>query len=280
MRVAQGWLLLSIAAAPYAAATRVSGVKLSGDGNLDGVIDPRVANAPPRAVDPQTCPAVTPRACVLSDTVPAWRSWLGWWRFDLGDCTALDLGSSGLGDRAALALASALAFDGHVVHGGVLMPAKAVSRRRCREGGIQQLSLFNNSIGDAGVAALASAISRHAVLTTLNLRANAIGPEGALALAAALEHNDALETLDVSENAIATRGALALAAALAEGKNARLRYLSAALNGVAVEGRIALANAVKQSATLQTVVHTHRHEALANWDSHELAGEGGGTQAQ
>ena len=186
MRVAQGWLLLSIAAAPYAAATRVSGVKLSGDGNVDGVIDPRVANAPPRAVDPQTCPAVTPRACVLSDTVPAWRSWLGWWRFDLGDCTALDLGSSGLGDRAALALASALAFDGHVVHGGVLMPAKAVSRRRCREGGIQQLSLFNNSIGDAGVAALASAISRHAVLTTLNLRANAIGPEGALALTAEL----------------------------------------------------------------------------------------------
>ena len=275
-----------------ALATRISGVKLGGDRGEDAVVDPRM-NAGARAATPergaddaQTCPAVAQKACGLSDIVPTWRIWLGLWRFELGECTMLDLGQHALGDRATVALATALAFDGHVTvegRGGALYPAAEVGR--CREGGVQQLSLFNNSIGDVGAAALAGVIARNGVLLTLNLRANAIGEKGALALGAALLHNVALTTLDVSENAIGTRGALALAAALTPGAGSsaynpgtQLRYLSAALNGVAVEGRIALADAVKKSSVLQTVVHTHKLEALQNWNNAALSGEGGGVQ--
>ncbi|CAO3568679.1 unnamed protein product [Mortierella alpina] len=52
-----------------------------------------------------------------------------------------------------------------------------------------RLNLYNNSIGDAGVKALAEAFKTNNTLTTLDLQSNSIGSDGAKALAEALKTN-------------------------------------------------------------------------------------------
>ena len=85
------------------------------------------------------------------------------------------------------------------------------------EGGATELDLGRKWLGDAGAAALATALrsGAGAELTTLRLSANDIGPQGALALADALAaHGGALTALDLTDNRIGATGAAAIARAL------------------------------------------------------------------
>ena len=80
---------------------------------------------------------------------------------------------------------------------------------------LRHLDLCDNEIGDAGVAAIASALITHPALTTLVVRANEVGDAGATALAAGLRSNGALRELDLGDNNVSGRGAVELLCALA-----------------------------------------------------------------
>ena len=80
---------------------------------------------------------------------------------------------------------------------------------------LRHLDLCDNEIGDAGVAAIASALIAHPALTTLVVRANEVGDAGATALAAAIRSNGALRELDLGDNNVSCRGAVDLLCALA-----------------------------------------------------------------
>ncbi|WP_239134287.1 gala protein [Rugosimonospora africana] len=142
----------------------------------------------------------------------------------------LFLGGNGLGPQAVDALRS-------LVH----------------DGGIRELYLACNHLGDAGVAALA----RHAdgVALTLGLGGNGISPDGVAALAAHLRSWVALDlarppserALDARENVVADAGAAALAAALPD---SRLRRLDLRRTGITGRGARLLIDAQRDHPTL------------------------------
>jgi len=87
--------------------------------------------------------------------------------------------------------------------------ARAVARAFLspQNGGLGELCLGANRIGDAGAKAVASVLSSPgSALRRLSLRDNCIGDSGALALAAALTSNVMLEELDLWGNPISDAG--------------------------------------------------------------------------
>jgi Ran GTPase-activating protein (RanGAP) involved in mRNA processing and transport len=65
---------------------------------------------------------------------------------------------------------------------------------------LQHLNLEWNCVGiwEAGISALADALSMNSTLTTLDLRNNKIGPQGCQSLALSLKHNTTLRRLGIS----------------------------------------------------------------------------------
>ena len=90
----------------------------------------------------------------------------------------------------------------------------AVSALRGDDAAPTSLRLADNSIGDAGAAALAEAVKVSATLTTLHLGGNGIGADGAAALAEAVKVSASLTTLHLTDNSIGAAGAAALAEAV------------------------------------------------------------------
>lgn len=96
-------------------------------------------------------------------------------------------------------------------------------------------SLYNNQIGDDGVAALTHTMRDGALqkLTALLLNNNRIGCAGASALAdAASKSLDHLEKLCLSSNQIGNLGLAALASAAASGRLSAIRFLVLESNDV------------------------------------------------
>lgn len=65
---------------------------------------------------------------------------------------------------------------------------------------LQKLNLSYNSVGDGGAAAVALALGANAALQTLDLRFNNIGPVGFASIADGLQKNTGLRELDLSWN--------------------------------------------------------------------------------
>jgi Ran GTPase-activating protein (RanGAP) involved in mRNA processing and transport len=143
----------------------------------------------------------------------------------------LFLGGNGLGPQAVDALRS-------LIH----------------DGGIRELYLACNNLGDAGVAALAG----HAdgVAMTLGLGGNGISPDSVAALAAHLRSWVALDlarppserALGARENVVADAGAAALAAAL---PGSQLRRLDLRRTGITGRGARLLIDALRDHPTLE-----------------------------
>ena len=71
---------------------------------------------------------------------------------------------------------------------------------------LNNLSLFNNNIGDDGAKAIAEALKVNPVLNNLDLRRNSIGVDGAKAIAEALKVNPVLTKLDLEYNNLGEAG--------------------------------------------------------------------------
>jgi len=104
---------------------------------------------------------------------------------------------------------------------------------------LEKISLFNNSIGDAGVEALAAALTDNTSLQTLYLDNNNIHDAGCRELAAAIRKNKHLKRLDIQRNKITEAGGACLENAL--GHNITLVELACRWNdGLTVKQRRAI----------------------------------------
>ena len=124
---------------------------------------------------------------------------------------------------------------------------------RGRLSALASINLSHNSIGDAGAAAIASALARGApCLLRLALHENRIGCGGMAALAAAFAPGgaDAISELRVGFNLIADEGIAALARAWERGGCRALRELHAAGNRIADAGMVALAEVLHKAPLL------------------------------
>jgi len=79
---------------------------------------------------------------------------------------------------------------------------------------VRILTLYNNSIADAGCIVLAKALGKASTITSLSLRCNRVADLGLQAIALSLAHNQTLLVLDLSMNEIGDAGTHGLAEAL------------------------------------------------------------------
>lgn len=79
---------------------------------------------------------------------------------------------------------------------------------------LEKISLFNNSIGDSGVEALAVALTDNTSLQTLYLDNNNIRDSGCHAIAGAIKKNKYLKRVDIQRNQITEAGGASLENAL------------------------------------------------------------------
>ncbi|MEV4414484.1 gala protein [Catellatospora sp. NPDC049609] len=123
-----------------------------------------------------------------------------------------------------------------------------------REGGVRELYLAANHLGDAGAAALAEAVA--GLPMTLGLGGNGLTPAGVAALAARLSAWRALDlarppserALGALPNTVADEGAAALAAAL---PGSRLRRLDLRFTGITGRGAKLLLAALSDDLPLR-----------------------------
>jgi Ran GTPase-activating protein (RanGAP) involved in mRNA processing and transport len=153
--------------------------------------------------------------------------------------TALDLSENNIKPSRAKAFAKALVWLPSLRDLG----ARQIGLRTSMpEIGLRILNLNNNSIGDAGMEALAASLRYLPHLTTLKVGCNNIRVEGAGALGAALRYVTDLTVLDLSGNDIEDMGALAIAGALQYVP--RLRRLDLSLNGIKDAGALDIADSL------------------------------------
>ena len=152
--------------------------------------------------------------------------------------TDLTLQLNGLGDRGACAIAHGLAAGS-----------------TCN---LRSLALEEEGIGEAGITAIAAALSPRgargpalALLEKLSLRGNPVSTPGAGALARALHLNTTLERLDLSSCSLSGLGAARLAEALPH--NCTLLELRLVRNGIPVAGAIALASGLLHNEGLESL---------------------------
>ena len=215
------------------AAALASGLSHSAVGCLD-LRDNRLGDSGVAALGP---------ALRLGGEVPAWEA---------DGAAALRLGGNFVSEVGARALAHALAGAGPppALAGGLILGRLSQldlsgSRLRCAGAEalaqalaagvpVSSLTLYNCSIGAAGVAALAAAVAapRCAGLLSLHLGRNAACDTGAVALASALATGGAaLTDLNLSFCGISAQGGAALLCSLAGG-GGRLRRLSLRINPI------------------------------------------------
>ena len=113
---------------------------------------------------------------------------------------------------------------------------------------LTELTVYKESIGDAGANALAEALKVNKTLMALGVSCNSIGQAGAIALADALKVNNTLTTLNASGNSIGAAGAIAIAKALKVNKTLTELYVGG--NSISEAGASALAGALKVNNTL------------------------------
>lgn len=177
----------------------------------------------------------------------------------------LELDSCGIGPEGAAALGAALQSNrsltslslsgNNIGNAGVRALAEPLgggscggrSSRPCR---LAHLVLWCCGCGDAGASSLAQALSSAGgcPLTSLSLHDCGVTAAGAAALAGALKANAALGALRLTAGAIGDAGAAAFAGAL--GCNSSLTSLVIGDPGVTLDGRRALEEAWRGSATL------------------------------
>lgn len=150
----------------------------------------------------------------------------------------------------------------------LLMAHLAAAQQRCKLGDVQrpdgsymlghcdELLLFGEKIGDAGVEKLGAALATDKRLKLVDLWSNGVGPKGAEVLARALTTNNKLEKLYLNENDLGSAGAAALAKALAA--NRALAHLWLSRNKIGDAGAEAIAEALRKG-------QVRRLEALDLW---------------
>ncbi len=205
----------------------------------------------------------------------------GLWENDLINLTELDFNSCGIGDRAAIEIASMLRVNkslkkltlhdnrGSISAGCVEAVAEALQVNKslkvlhlnqCRivdlgadelgkmlssNQSLESLSLFNNLINDDGVKALSEGLTSNNVLAELNLSSNMI--TDITALAGALEVNKTLKILDISENSVYNVSALAKSLEV----NSTLTKLNLSGNELDDESSQVLADSLLVNKTLE-----------------------------
>lgn len=97
----------------------------------------------------------------------------------------------------------------------------SVNLGRCDE-----LSLFGEKVGDAGIAAVAKALSTNTNLKLLDLWSNDIGPAGAASIAEALSQNNAMQKLFLNENPLGPAGVKLIAGAMRTNRGLQMLWLS------------------------------------------------------
>lgn len=113
---------------------------------------------------------------------------------------------------------------------------------------LQELSMKNAQLDDAGIGVVAEALQVNTTLKKMDLSENKINDEKMTILAVALRVNRALEVLDLRYNRISNAGAVALAQALTVNKTLRRLYLTS--NWIGEEGAAAFEEALSTNRTL------------------------------
>jgi Leucine Rich repeat len=103
----------------------------------------------------------------------------------------------------------------------------------------------DNSIGDDGCSAIATALLQNTELTTILLNGNRIGPAGAMALAETLQMNGSLQEVGLGRNNISNEGAVAIAEALR--CNETLERLDLSSNRLSDVGAMAILKVLTES---------------------------------
>ncbi|KNC50469.1 ribonuclease inhibitor [Thecamonas trahens ATCC 50062] len=158
----------------------------------------------------------------------------------------LNLRYNALGDSGVQVLADALVGSrlevlnldrNGVTYRGASALAAVLANPGCP---LTSLSLFNNELGDAGVAVLASAgLANNQRLKSLTLRKTGAGADAASQLGVALQANTSLTYLDLDDNGLGDRGIALLADGLFFNSGS-LRELKLQFNDVGEAGAAAL----------------------------------------
>ncbi len=180
----------------------------------------------------------------------------------LGRVEVLDLSFNGLCDAAAGRLAESRALPSLIalyLNDNGMISATGVKRlaESAHLGGLRELDLSANDVGDGGLAAVVAA-GAFPQLHTLRLRANHIGDGGCEALAGSelltrmLAHDP---RLDLRQNAITSAGLKALAASE---RLAAARVLDLAHNYIGDDGVAALAESQHTAMLRAVLLHQNR----------------------
>lgn len=182
----------------------------------------------------------------------------------------LELGSNGMGDKGAAALAEALpellrlrALDlADNALSGTASGCVALLRSLHALKSLTRLSLGKNELMPEGAAELARSLHRHSQLRSLNLGHNRLcqaGRPGFDALAAMLPQLEALQELGLGKNELGPQGAALLASALPRLRG--LRKLTCGSNALGDDGVRCLADALEDG--LAAVARSRSRALLA-----------------
>jgi hypothetical protein len=161
----------------------------------------------------------------------------------IGDAAWGDAGASLFLDALASSASSAAEAVGALTQLDLQLKALTAAAvpavaRAATAARLHTLALARNSLGDAGLSALAVGLAACGTLRTLDVAACDAGPAGVAALAAVLPRLGVTE-LALADNSIGTAGAAALAAALSGG--APLRSLGLANTALGDDGGVGAA---------------------------------------
>jgi Ran GTPase-activating protein (RanGAP) involved in mRNA processing and transport len=178
-------------------------------------------------------------------------------------CTQVLLDSLGLRDAGMVSVAAALESmaDLHTLslHGnsisdeGAAALASVLANDRST---IVELYLDSNKIGDAGFAALGTALIDNTRLAVLDLDHNPISDAGLAALMKNMHLNKALYSLDLVSLGITDEGASAVGDFLASGSYGNLTVIDMSSNDIGDEGARALANGLEKNHILCELILT------------------------
>jgi Ran GTPase-activating protein (RanGAP) involved in mRNA processing and transport len=152
----------------------------------------------------------------------------------------------------------------HTVHFGRMLRTNT---------GLSEVHLGKHRMRDAGVRQLVSYLLENKTLRILDLRGNEIGADGATSIAMLLKNDCQITELNLSNNRIGemdnTTGAAAIAASLLE--NRMLSHLDLNHNGLCGEALQALASAIDENSTLESIALFHnKWDQPASYKFHQI----------
>jgi Ran GTPase-activating protein (RanGAP) involved in mRNA processing and transport len=190
-----------------------------------------------------------------------WRS-RGSLRGTYGPCAYLDPRRYEVNEPGSLTKSSVVCSLGQVVWEALeqstclgVEGARALAGALARAPLLTTLGLSENSIGDEGAHLLATGLAFAPLLTLLDLSRNSIGPDGARALAGALAYLPQLTTLNLGGNRVGDEGVRVLAESFAHVP--LLMSLSLFDNSIGGEGASALAGALPHVPRLAALDLSH-----------------------